>query len=320
MLGRLNNDYKLCEALAKSQTMLISKLRKSQSEFVQGAIFLANLKLRNIRHRINQQKVSSKVQLNPVWNVERYKKSDTLFILGSGASIASYSDKQFERIGQHDSIGFNFWLLHEFIPTFITLEFIENSDRSDSLWRNLNKRKEDYENVPIIFKYSNAFLNQCSQVPSQLKEVYLASCLSIPGKHENVLERWIKYLNAKGYFSPKNKSQNILYRQASLSWLISFALQLEYKHIVFCGVDLNSPEYFYELNSEYILKNALDIPVSGFVGDKHPTESIELSVVHTPISRVLKLSQDLILDGQAVQLWIGSKNSALYPDIPAYEW
>jgi hypothetical protein len=134
------------------------------------------------------------------------------------------------------------------------------------------------------------------------------------------LRRWFTVLDSIGYFSQKNKSQCMLYRQASLSWLVSFALRLGYRNIVLCGVDLNSTDYFYDIDSSYAKSNNLVIPNAGFQDKVHPTENPDKCQANTPISEVLAIMQETLLDKQNINLYVGAKSSALYPAIPLYKW
>ena len=53
-------------------------------------------------------------------NIFKNKNSDTLFILGSGESINSI--KIWDKIRSHDSIGFNYFIFNNFVPSFYILE------------------------------------------------------------------------------------------------------------------------------------------------------------------------------------------------------
>ena len=44
--------------------------------------------------------------------------SDTLFVLGSGPDISKLSDAHWRVIAEHDSVSFNSWTRHQFVPTF----------------------------------------------------------------------------------------------------------------------------------------------------------------------------------------------------------
>jgi hypothetical protein len=206
------------------------------------------------------------------------------------------------------------------VPTFFTAEFKPNSNRSEALWKNLDRRSNDYKKTHIIFKYSNAFIEQISSMPQTIQLKYLTSQLSIPGMSSPALRRWFKVLDFLGYFSRKNKSQCMLYRQASLSWLITFAVRLGYRNIVLCGVDLNSSDYFYDLDSDYATNNKLVIPDAGFSEEIHPTENVDKCHANTTISEVLTIMQETVLDKRNIKLYVGAKSSALYPAIPLFKW
>ena len=45
------------------------------------------------------------------------KRSDTLFVLASGTSINQIPPARWKVIDQHDSVGFNYWPIHSFVPT-----------------------------------------------------------------------------------------------------------------------------------------------------------------------------------------------------------
>src|SRR5205085_6794487 len=55
-------------------------------------------------------------------DLSQLKTSDTLFILGSGPSINAISPDRWEAIARSDSIGFNFWLYHPFVPKIYFFE------------------------------------------------------------------------------------------------------------------------------------------------------------------------------------------------------
>ncbi|HLA81367.1 MAG TPA: hypothetical protein VJP78_07100, partial [Thermoleophilia bacterium] len=54
--------------------------------------------------------------------VRERKRSDTLFILGSGPSIRRVRPGQWEYLGQHESFGINFSLLLNIVPTYHLME------------------------------------------------------------------------------------------------------------------------------------------------------------------------------------------------------
>src|SRR4051812_26800845 len=83
--------------------------------------------------------------------LEAYKQSDTLFVLGSGSSINQISAERWSGIAAHDTLGFNFWLYHPFVPRFY---FFENVGAAAAVFEPLKQaiasRAADYADVPKI--------------------------------------------------------------------------------------------------------------------------------------------------------------------------
>lgn len=296
-----------------------SRIQKSENGYLQSGIFLGNLLIRSVKHLFIQHSCSLAFG-SKKWQLKQYKNSDTLFILGSGESIAGYTAGQFKEIKGHDSIGFNFWLLHSHIPTYYVVEFQPKCERSRLLWENLERRAKDYVEVPVLIKYSTTFWNERHLLPKTLKRLFVASSMSIPGMIGRTFSRWLSILDSLKIFDCLLPDGLILYRQASLSWLLIFAMQLGYKKIVLCGVDLNTPRYFYEISKDFCHERNLLIPPAGFTTDVHPTNSQSYCIGGLPISDVLHIMDDVLLKKRGVEIFVGAKSSALYPGFPLYNW
>jgi hypothetical protein len=130
----------------------------------------------------------------------------------------------------------------------------------------------------------------------------------------------LRILDSFGCFTPTTATGCILFRQASLSWLITFAMQLKYKKIVFCGVDLNSPDYFFDIDDKYVKMRGLIKPDPGFAGPVHPTHDASHCHAGTPITEILQITNDILLKKHQIQIFTGAASSALYPLFPVYHW
>ena len=83
------------------------------------------------------------------------KTSDTIFILGSGPSINGISPERWTQIAKHDSVGFNFWPFHPFVPRMYFFESIPydltDPGRESEVYRivrrMLTDRAEAYKNT-----------------------------------------------------------------------------------------------------------------------------------------------------------------------------
>jgi hypothetical protein len=281
-------------------------------------VFLANLLVRRVQHGIALRSLKKKVAFRS-WDFSRFKTSDTLFILASGASIADLAPEQLALIRRHDSVGFNFWLLHPLVPTYLILEFLPECQRSDQLWANLNLRATEYAEVPIIFKYSAALVQQIGKIPRALRHVYLARHLSIPGKGVRGLSLWLRLLDRWGLFSGATNGL-ILFRQASLSWLLVFALRLGYRRIVYCGADLKSPEYFFEADGAFARSRGLHVPTREFTTVSHPTNIATHCSGGLTIADVLSIFDDEVLSRRGARIFVGASTSALSPRFPVFPW
>lgn len=298
---------------------MLSRIRKSENGYLQGGIFFGNLLFRCIKHLWIQSSCRSAYG-SKKWRLQHYKNSDTLFILGSGESIAGYTEKQFAEIKKHDSVGFNFWLLHPHVPTYYIAEFQPESERSNLLWKNLSRRAQEYSEVPVIFKYSLTFWRERQLLPKALKQIFVASHMSIPGMAGNSLSRWFTLLDSLKMFSCTLPAGLILFRQASLSWLLIFAMQLGYRKIVLCGVDLNTPRYFYEISTAFCHQRGLLIPPADFSTPIHPTNSPSRCAGGLPIADVLHIMDEALLKKRGIEIFVGAESSALYPEFPVYVW
>lgn len=297
---------------------MLSIIRKSQNGYLQGTVFLANIVVRPFLYSCSRRK--NKFAEDVYAKLASFKTSDTLFILGSGESINELDDNQLAVIKQCDSIGFNFWLLHELVPTYYVCEFLPESRRSDLLWRNLELRADEYLKTPVIFKFSKAFLHELHRIPDLLRELYVVPQMSIPGMSAGTLGLWLKVLDKTGVLRGAIIGDMTLYRQASLSWLLVFAFRLRYEKIVFCGVDLNSPYYFYDRETALFPNKNILVPPSEFTSSVHPTNDASLCAGELPISTVINIFNNEIFKNHCINLYSGSKTSALFPSLPMYDW
>src|ERR1039458_7387443 len=87
-------------------------------------------------------------------DLSQIKTSDTVFVLGSGASINEILDRRWEVIGRHDTIALNFWPVHPFVPRIYLFENVDRAEgyetMFDVLQQLLCRRAVDYRNVVKI--------------------------------------------------------------------------------------------------------------------------------------------------------------------------
>lgn len=260
-------------------------------------------------------------------NFSQYKTSDTIFILGSGSSINQLTPEQWDIIRQHDSLGFNFWPFHHFVPTLYMFEFFNrNFEKIEQLMDLLMLKSESYKNTPIIAKDLHNFsdsekLALLSMIPGALKPNVFAAIdfLRIGSPDSRSLKKSLKYMKLFGVFSKTENCEYLLNNYTgSLLPITYLCYKYGYKNIVLCGVDLNNNEYFYDGLREHYIQKGVAIPDTPPGRDgKHMTND------HTrknalPIAEILRIFNEGIYRAESINLYVALKSSALHPAFPNY--
>ena len=240
------------------------------------------------------------------------KKSKTLFILGSGASINELRNSDWQMIRENDSVGFNLWPIHNFVPTFYMFEPSKYPDRVKLVHELLSLKVDEYRDVPMIGVYfgderTNRHLDG---FPKELKENTYMSYALIPGKEKHTFEKGLKLINESGLY----KANLLFSKRATVARAVLFGFQMGYKDIVLCGVDLNNTKYFYE--DEKYKNLPISIPQKHQKGNVHNT--LDKTYGELTIDIVIQEINKSLLQPNNVNLYIGSRNSALYPMLPFY--
>jgi hypothetical protein len=263
--------------------------------------------------------------------VERYKTSDTIFILASGSSISSYSKKHWDIIKRHDSIGFNFWPVHDFIPTYYQVEIPQAGlDRAAKLAKIMSFKQKAYQNVPIIIKTTqitpsrrDSFFQNLND--NYLPNVYVSKVIPIPGLTIETQRKSIGLLNWLGYFDAGKRFNSVSSWASSVSDLLHIAVKFGYKNIVLCGVDLNDSRYFYEIDAKYYEEKGVPLPDNIYAKNtKHRVNTGVILLKEAPEWGAVKLKDtlcilnEIILKPKGIKLYVALKSSALYPGFPDY--
>lgn len=269
-------------------------------------LFIWN-ELRKVKKYNNRLIKKYKLKILNDLDISQYKKSNTLFVLGSGASINQITDKQWGEIRSHDSIGFNLWLIHDFVPTYYVFELTNDKESKPIFYKILRYKATAYKNTPIIKKSSAERLDIKQLHHLTISNLYLSNDIEIPGnkKLNLVLKKYNRLINL-GY---------MLKKRASLSYMIFFGLKAGYKNIVLCGIDLNNTNYFYD-EKKLLDKINISIKLKKHKGNVHRT--MDRSRSELTIEKVVLTMKEILFDKNDINLFIGSKLSALYPDLPYY--
>ena len=251
------------------------------------------------------------------------KSSDTVFILGSGASINRISPERWEVIRSHDSFGFNFWLFHEHIPSLYVCEAMDPAvqhlyDESliDRFHEIASERADDYVGVPkIVGDLDPGRAVPVAALPERWREnLYAAPAQFALARSRDEIEWAMKRFEQRGLFEASPHLKRLFKYRATLSKLIGLALCMGYEHIVLCGIDLNTTGYYYQDQELY--------------PHVRPLQSSPRTKVHAtladfprqvPIDQVVYAMNELLVRPRGAKLYIEHIGSALHPALPLYE-
>lgn len=248
------------------------------------------------------------------------KNSDTLFILGSGASVLTYTSQDWERIAKHDSLGFNYWILHPFVPTHYIFELTKYDWDRECITKNLVERKELTGTSSIYLKDAERFDRETIRsavraLPiNQSNPINIMWDAEIPGDTLADFSRTLISLNRFGCFTGRG-FWAIPKKRATLFLAINLAVRAGYKEIVLCGVDLNNTNYFFKTEGFTVPSN-LSIPPDYQSGPVHKTNNPAHGEV--TVSAILDLFDRIVLQPRGIVMSVGQDTSALYPRFPAY--
>lgn len=248
-----------------------------------------------------------------------YKKSDTLFVLGSGLSINELEAGEWKVINSFDSLGLNFFLAHPHVPTYYHIEL---GSTHFTYFKNLYLDKiEAYKNVPIII----SLYEEETTIPHQYLDYIQTPFISFPNRFNRLSEKDLVEV-LQWYYNIKKRERSFLFHyRSSLITAISLGVLLNYKRIVLTGIDLNSTAYFYD-DPIYDSKHVQNLVTYRKTREKerysaietqldtvHPTANKNWVKVNLTIDEIIKTYKNEILDRRNISLYVTNKSSLLYP-------
>ena len=251
----------------------------------------------------------------------KIKRSDTLFILGSGASVNELREKDWEYIASCNSVGLNYWMAHPFVPDLYFTEPPPNEYVWAEYLGQYEASKEAYASVPFIvnFKHWQKDLEKypLSSLPQSLQDnfYYYAPF------YLRLNKAWMIKLALLGWKSKAakpNKFDWLILQRASLGMLIMYGLFAGFKQIVLVGVDLANTQYFFEDKD----KEFRYIPPNIQRGSVHRTvdDTLDINRVSITIDKYIYLLNDVLLKPAKVSLYVANEKSLLYPKLPLFKF
>lgn len=184
-------------------------------------------------------------------SIQRHKKSDTLFILGSGPSINLITGAEWEHIREHDSVGFNWWMAHDFVPSFYLLQFVKN----EALLNLTRDRSPAYKNVPMLLRgdYFATGKMPLGEDPKydflKAHELHYMREYAISSRCAIDVRKLFQHVEILGMFTHGVIGPLVPKWRSTLGLLMSWGYQMGYQKIVLCGMDMLSNEHFWHHES-----------------------------------------------------------------------
>ncbi len=271
--------------------------------------------------------------------VADFKTSDTLFIMGSGASILDLPNEAWQAIRAADSMGINFWLYHDHVPTWYTCEVPRNPEYAASLMTLLKLRKNDYRNTCLLLKDVTKLDERCPHWTSEfplgdMNHIYTLFMLGVRGRTAGSLRFFLRWYRRLGYFRRNEMLWGLPMKRATIFMAMSFALMAGYRRIVLCGVDLSNPDYFYH-HPKYV-GNGMPAPPElqrssqalaetftkhGLKFRQMPNPAVHITIDPAlnplPMDEIIHAFNEEVLKPEGVELFVALPSSKLYPRISA---
>ena len=251
-------------------------------------------------------------------------KSPTLVVLGSGESVEEVTPSQWKIIGDCVSVGLNNWLLHDFIPDVYSLEQMQIGDGKDARdsMSELLGREEVVSRAPAVLllrPHSETPSHRIIEIPSGLRErarVYGRTGVATKSRANLVrdIRQLIRY-SVKGRL-PESVAID---EGMSVARMLSLGVRAGFSSIVLVGVDLNSTQYFFDINPTYITRRGLeDYNPSKPSGSVHGTEETETRTfaASTFIPAFAEAAQQEL----GTNVYVSSSSSALAVHLPVVDF
>ena len=262
--------------------------------------------------------------LDTVFLAQFRAKSSTLVVLGSGESVEEVTPAQWKLIGDCVSVGINSWLVHDFIPDIYCFEQVQSSldvDARDSM-STLLGREEVVNRAPAVLllrPHSETPPHRIIEIPSGLRErtrVYGRTSVVTQDRRNLVrdLRQLIRY-SVEGQLP----ESIVLDEGMSVARVLSLGVRAGFSSIVLVGVDLNSTQYFFDINPSYLTRRGMeDYNPWKKRGSVHGTEETETRTFAA--STFIPAFAEAARQEVGTRVYVSSSSSALANRLPVFDF
>ena len=201
-----------------------------------------------------------KKQIIDFKSLKENKKTDKLFIFGSGASIKEIDDEAWKKINAYDSLGFNGTFRLEKVD--FNYHILRAGNESPNIDGNFLNDEITYAKYIMTIINKNIYLKKTIFLFSRGISQHFPNLL-LGYKFWNKNNLIYRYNTNKFDKYPKgNISRGLIHRIGTLMDAITFGYHMGYKEIILVGIDLYNNEYFWtEKNKTTRYDRALGVEV-----------------------------------------------------------
>jgi hypothetical protein len=167
------------------------------------------------------------------------RRSDTVFVFGSGSSLNDLTDDDWTAIAEHDTLGFN-WFVHQ---RFVRCDYhlirgIPDTDLDASVWR---RQLDEYFS---LIRSNPCFEQTIFLVHGGFRAINGNRAIGrryLP--EQNPIFRW--KTNVHDQLPSPAFSRGLVHGQSTLQECVNFGFLAGWRRIVLAGVDLYDRRYFW---------------------------------------------------------------------------
>ena len=212
------------------------------------------------------------------------KTCDRVFILGSGPSINDLSQSDFDHIAKCDSWGFNFWFVHDFVPSVFFAQVGKKRNRYNEImdaWDIcLEKVAERYKTTKFVLRGGDLLygldvsdsLAFRQLVKAGVSDISILPTLLVPKDVNKSTRELFEELGRVGLMQhASGLCAPVPQIRATVGLLYVVAIQMGYKEIVLCGVDGKDRAHFFDQDKYMTAFPELTAVAESYKIEQHPT-------------------------------------------------
>lgn len=240
-----------------------------------------------------------------------------VFLLGSGASVCSLSESQWDLIDSGISIGFGPWALHTFIPDIYAFGPARGLRDYERVVSRVMNRADIIEARPEVFLLRSTQQEDIALFKSLPKphhsRAHIYGRVTPIARRESQVGRELDF-----WFSGSMhlRREVAIDSGSTLVRLVSLCLAFGVKRIVLVGVDLNNVRYFWDSDPRFLKANGYSGFDTGQSGSVHDT----VLPINRPLGvvSVLQSLQEIARRRFGASIEIMSETSLLSALLPQY--